>query len=310
MTGERVRGASLSACASSASAAVGTFIKVLVLTGEAPAGVCGLMDELLAAEDTDLEVIVVSGSRGSAEIPLGPRATLRLFPGESVFDLRRRIPMLAGEARWVILLEGHNKLEPGWQAGLRGRLASLPESCDVLLGHVENLTSAGVWSWASFLHTFAFHWRPDRDSAAMPSVTNIAVRGARLPARALRLGEFEFEILPGLMATAAQAPGFAVDHVQHLGWASASLAHWCNGRVTGAMMAGCLPRGSGAARRHARAVVTARLVKIESLIGAHPARHELPAGTLARVRWLALCHAAGALWGGRFGPGRAAERLV
>jgi hypothetical protein len=289
---------------------MGTLITVLVLTGEAPARICGLMDELLAAEDTDLEVIVASGSRGSAEIPLGPRATLRLFPGESVFDLRRRIPMLAGEARWVILLEGHNKLAPGWQAGLRGRLVALPEGCDMLIGHVENLTSAGVWSWASFLHTFAFHWRPDRNSAAVPSVINIAVHGARLPARRLRLGEFEFEILPELVATAVKAPGFAVDHVQHLGWASASLVHWGNGRVTGALMAGRLPGGGTAVRRHARAVVTARVVEIKSLIGAHPARHELPVGTLAGVRWLALCHAGGALWGARFGAGRAAERLV
>jgi hypothetical protein len=310
MTEVRVQGASPSASASSASAALGTFIKVLVLTGEAPARICGFVDELLAAEDTDLEVMVVSGSRGWAEIPLGPRAALRLFPGESVFDLRRRIPMLAGGARWVILLEGHNKPVAGWQAGLRKQLAALPEGCDALLGYVENLTSTGVWSWASFLHTFAFHWRPDRDRPATPSVTNIAVRGARLPARTLRLGEFEVEILPGLKATAAQAPGFALDHVQHLGWASASLNHWCNGRVTGALMASCLTRGSGVARRHARAVVTARLVEIDSFIGAHSSRHELPAGTLARVKWLALCHAAGALWGAQFGAGRAAERLV
>src|SRR5579871_918884 len=286
------------------------FIRVLVFTGEAPREMQGMMDELLGIEDEDFELVVVCNATDTGKLVFGPRASIRCFPGESIFDLRTHMAALSGEARWIVLLEGHNRVPAGWLSALRRQLALLPDSCSALVGDVDNRTSVGLWSWASFIHTFAFHWRPVPGDRAAYAIANTALRRALLPAREWRIGEFEVQILPDLMGNAVQAVGLAVDHVQHRDWIGATATHWGNGRMTGALMAARHPLGRAAVRRHAWSVAGGRMRSIKARLESDAARRDLPPGTLNRVRWLAVSHAAGALWGSLFGPGRSAERLV
>lgn len=284
-------------------------VRILIFTCDDPDAVRPIVDVLSPGLGPHCDVVIASAAQGKTPAQKNSFVTARCFPGETAFHLRARIAELSGAAEWIVILEDHNFPGPGWLDALRAEINRLPPSCSALVGSVDNKTSLSPWCWANFIHTFYAHWTPAFSGAISGVLANVAIRRSRLPSRPFTIGELEWAILPGLMTDAARAACFPVDHVQHRTLKSATVSHWCNGRVTGALIAAHVARPRRSAFKHARANLTRRIRAIESALITHPRRSELPPGTLYRVRWLALCHASGALWGSWFGWGRAAYAL-
>ncbi len=81
--------------------------------------------------------------------------------------------------------------------------------------------------------------------------------------------------------------------------------HWSNGRVTGAGMRKFTPRGMSHVYDHASSTCFHRQRLLREALRRHPLKAELPRGTAIRMQLLAVAHSLGALYGGRFGVGRA-----
>lgn len=285
-------------------------IDVVVVTGEQPAKVAAMLEDAgLPDERFALTILCGDPAPLGAGAPRGCRVFH--FAGESVFHLRRRLPAVArDDAGWVVLMEDHNALEPSWKrAVLDATGAAEATGCRLVIGAVENNTSTGFWSWAHFLHTFAFHWAPRIAEPRSPIVANIAMRRDAIGTDALELGQFETLLLPSLLAGSRLDAGFPVDHVQHRNALQSTIAHFDNGRVTGAFLADHHPKARKHALRHARHVLLSRPLAIVRILARHPHRSRVPALTPLAVVWLPACHAAGTLVGAFAGFGRAPWRL-
>lgn len=282
-------------------------VHLFMVTGDPLSKVRPVLAEL-ANLPPDVRLTVLSGCTTDPEQTDIPGATLLRFPGETPFDMRRRISELAGDPEWLLLLEDHNHLDRSWLERLRQVVASAPADVQVVLGGAENRTSTDRWSWANFLMVLGFHWTPQQIDAVEPIFFNVAFRRSLLPSHRLEAGEFEVHLLATL-AEKGMAADFAIDHVQFRRFPGVFFYHWCNGRVTGAAMRRHHRDGWQHVLRHAGRVSTTRISQLSTSMKRHPDAAALPAGTMFRVALLSACHATGALYGGLFGPGDAARHL-
>jgi hypothetical protein len=263
---------------------------------------------MLIDRPADVQLTVVSGCATDLDEPAMARVRLLRFPGETPFDLRRRLPDVVGDAEWLLLLEDHNHLDRSWLERLKDAVATAAPGVRMIRGGADNRTSTDRWSWANFLMVLGFHWTPRQADAPEAMFFNVAFRRSVLPACSLAVGEFEVRVMATL-AEESTAGDFPIDHVQFRRFPGVLLYHWCNGRVTGAAMRRHHRDGWWQVLRHARRVVGERVRLLATHVAGHPHATSLPGGTLARVAALSACHAAGALWGGLAGPGDAARHL-
>jgi hypothetical protein len=283
------------------------LINLVLVTADPLAKVADVLAALID-RPADVQLTVVSGCAADLSEPGMTGARLLRFPGETPFDLRRRLPEVVGDAEWLLLLEDHNHLDRSWLERLRQAVATAAPGVRMIRGGADNRTSTDRWSWANFLMVLGFHWTPWQADAPEAMFFNVAFRRSLLPAGPMEAGEFEVRVMARL-AEECTAGDFPIDHVQFRQFPGILLYHWCNGRVTGAAMRRHHQDGWWQVLRHARRVVGERVRLLAAHVGRHPRGASLPSGTLARVAALSACHAAGALWGGLAGAGDAARRL-
>jgi hypothetical protein len=284
-----------------------TLVHLFVVTGDPLAKINHVLHEL-ADPPPEVEVTIVSGCAITDDAQELPGIRFARYPGETPLDLRRRVPELAGDTEWVLLLEDHNHVDRAWLNRALASIAAAPVHATTVRGGAENLTSTDPWSWANFLMVLGFHWAPLQSQAHEPLFFNVALRRARLLTKCLEVGEFEIKALTALEEQPT-AGNFPIDHVQFRRVPGVFFYHWCNGRMTGAVMRQHHPDGWRHVLRHARRVAGTRIQQLTEIVRRHPSAHRLPVGTLTRVAMLSLCHAAGALFGGAFGIGDAARHL-
>lgn len=288
--------------------AAGTSVvfQVFVVSQEPVSKVQRLTEELARAPSRDFLMDVLTGAQaaGDATIP-DERVAVWHFPGESVFHLRSRIPTLAGDADWIVILEDHNLIYPGWPDDVTDALRGADPATSMLIGAATNQRSTDAWSWANFLSVLGFHWAPCIQTPLEPLSFNVAIRRDALPKGRFELGAYEALFVPRLMPGARPAPGFPVDHVQFRRFPEVIYYHWCNGRVTGAFMRQFADAGFGKVWSHAKNTSFQRQKRLRRVIRSHPGNHELPRYTCARLQLLAFAHSLGALHGGVRGTGRA-----
>jgi hypothetical protein len=285
----------------------GPTIHLFLVTADPLCKITGVLAEL-ANLPPGVRLTVLSGCVHDPEGGVIPGARVLRFPGESPFDMRRRISELAGDVDWLLLLEDHNRVHRLWLRRLRRAVATAPAEVQAIVGGADNCTSIDRWSWANFLMVLGFHWTPNQREAREPIFFNVAFRRTLLPAQRMETGEFEVRVMDSLMENWV-ASDFAIDHVQFRGVPGVFFYHWCNGRVTGAAIRRHHPDGWSHVLRHARRVGGRRIRQLATSIRRHPGSGDLPRGTLARVAVLSACHAAGAVCGGLLGPGDAARHL-
>lgn len=284
-----------------------TLVHLFVVTGDPLSKIGGILREL-ASPPPEAAVTVLSGCTITDDALKLPGIRLARFPGETPLELRRRVPELAGDAEWVLLLEDHNHVDRAWLDLALASIAAAPSDATTVRGGVDNLTSTDPWSWANFLMVLGFHWTPCQRESHEPLFFNVALRRACLHSGRLDVGEFEIKSLIALEERPA-AGDFPVDHVQFRRPPDVFFYHWCNGRVTGAAMRRHHPDGWWHVLRHARRVAGERIRQLAEVVRSHPSAERIPRGTLARVAMLSVCHAAGAVYGGAFGRGDAARHL-
>jgi hypothetical protein len=282
-------------------------VHFIVVTGDPLAKLAPVLRELVN-RPSEAEVTVLSGCAVTDDELTVPGIRLLRFPGETPFDLRRRVPEVAGDVEWVLLLEDHNHVDRAWLGRALASIAAAPKDATTVRGGADNLTSTDPWSWANFLMVLGFHWTPLQSEAVEPLFFNVALRRARLLGNRLDVGEFEVKTL-ALLEEQPAAGDFPVDHVQFRRTPGVFFYHWCNGRVTGSAMRRHHPDGWWHVLRHAKRIVCKRTRQLGDVVRRHPAANRLPAGTLSRVAILSFCHAAGAIYGGIFGVGNAARHL-
>lgn len=284
-------------------------VHLILVTGDPLQKLEPVFASLRGQVAADIRTTVVSGNVDHLDEPNPEGVDVVRFPGESTVQMRQRIPVLAGDAEWILLLEDHNHLHATWIAELRRALDLAPPEVCAVIGGADNRTSTDAWSWANFLNVLGFYWAPIQGRPAEPMFFNVAFRRSILPERSYALGEFEVAVTEQLFAGATSTHPFPIDHVQFRRFPGVLTFHWWNGRLTGAMMREQTTGGFAHVVRHAVRVAGDRAGRLARIIRGHPGAARLPAGTVARVRLLALTHAAGALAGGLFGPGRSAWKL-
>ena len=151
----------------------------------------------------------------------------------------------------------------------------------------------------------AFQWHPLIKDPPIATGFNNAYRRILLPDEDFALGECETDFAAKFMANPVASTAFPLDHSRPRRCLEAIYLHWCNGRLTGSFIARRAEGGYGKTLKHARHTAFRRVNRIVKLCAGHPLARELPKGSMRRVRILAAAHAAGAVFGGLFGAGRA-----
>jgi hypothetical protein len=282
------------------------FFEVFIVTGEPVEKVLPVARELGKSRFKSFSTHVISGA---AEI--GDRAQIDQavkvshYPGESVFHLRSRIPALADDCEWIVILEDHNIIDASWPGLVQAALDRCEPDVSALIGSATNTRSTDNWSWANFLCVLGFHWAPEIRTPLEPLGFNVALRRSLLGRDVLALGQYEYEIVPQVMQAARPDPSFPVDHMQFRRFPEVAYYHWCNGKVTGAGMREFAAEGMGHVYDHAHNTTFRRQRLLRQVLKRHPLRAQLPRGTALRTQLLAVAHSLGAIYGGWFGPGKA-----
>ena len=249
---------------------------------------------------------VLCGESEKEDFPPFAATELRVFPGESVFQLRAKLPTVLKEAAWISILEDHALPMPGWLDGIVRAIETTAPDVLVLTGTAANATSTSTWSWANFLFNFWAHWHPSADVELTGTVTTTVFRRDLVGARPLNIYRFEDFIL-GMRGPVIN--DFPVNHTQFTTWWEATAHVFDNGRVAGSAIRRNSLSPSRTLASAVSRVLGVRNTEIATRLRDHPSVSELPPGTLARIRWIGWCHSAGAIFGALFGGGRAHKRL-
>ncbi len=287
-----------------------TKITVCFAGNEGIAKVRGMLDSITQQWVEGMRICYLTGIEQDSGSYPHPAVEIAHHPGENIFQLRTRLPKVAGDCDWVVLLEDHNTIGPGWVQGILEAIASAEDDTKILIGQATNVETTSPWSWASFLTSSGFHWYPTADRPVLPTLYNCAVRRAVLGTERWATGEYEFNILAEIALKAQAAPSMVLDHRQHHTMLSAIEHHWHNGRAAGALLAELkLPGQKPRYYTHVRNVLTQRWPALRDILLTHPKKNLYPSSTAAKVRVLVWAHIAAALWGGWFGGGRSFWRL-
>jgi hypothetical protein len=253
-----------------------------------------------------LVMTVLSGKADDEPFPDVRGLDLIVIPGQSVFELRARLPEFMKESAWVISIEDHSVPTEEWLDGLLATLAAAPSTCLAVTGTAANLTSIAPWAWANFLFNFYRHWHPAAAPELGGTVATTAFRRDLAGRRPFAIHAFESRVLGRSMPV---SNAFPVNHTQHTRFIEATLHVIDNGLVYGASLRRTHLRPRSALFHSVRHVLGGRMRDIAEVLAAHPRRAELPPGTLARIRWIAWCHSFGTVMGALVGSGRAHLRL-
>jgi hypothetical protein len=249
---------------------------------------------------------VLCGAEDKEAFPHFAGTELQVFPGESVFELRARLPTILKEAEWVAVLEDHATPMPGWLVGIMRAIQRTTLETLIFSGTAANETSTSPWSWANFLFNFWQHWHPSAADQLNGTVATTVFRRDLVGSRPLRIYQFENFIL-GQRGPVVN--DFPVNHFQATTCWQATCHVFDNGRVAGSAIRRNSLSPSSTLKSMVRWVSGGRNREIAMVLREHPRFRELPPATLMRVRWIAWCHSAGAIFGALFGGGRAHKRL-
>ncbi len=282
----------------------------MVFSGENPKKCYPLARVLANDVDHDTRVLILCAGESEPVIEdFGEFIEFHQYSGYSSVDVRALVNEFKGNAEWIVFLEDHISIDPGWLQALTTVLRQTAKETSCVIGSVVNLTSTQKWSWANFLNVQAFHWHPNLVEPVRSIGFNVAFRRHPLPDRELKPGQFEVVGVPVMLKNAVGSTAFPMDHVQVRYFPSVVHYHFCNGRVSGAAIRDFHPDGVRHVFRHATYNVGKRSREVKNIIRNHPDYKKLPAGTCLRVFVLALSHSCGAVIGGLFGPGQAARKL-
>ena len=280
--------------------------EVFIVTSEPVEKVLPITGKLENSEFRTFATHVISGAPEIGDLKrIDKSIRVSHFPGESVFHLRSRIPALARNCEWIVILEDHNLVDNSWPGLVKSALDRCDPGVAVIIGAATNTRSTDKWSWANFLCVLGFHWAPEIQTPLEPLGFNVALKRAMLGQKRFALGQYESEIVPLAMKSAQPDPSFPVDHMQFRCFPEVVYYHWCNGRVTGAGMRKFTPGRMSHVYDHANNTCFRRQRLLREILQRHPLKGELPRGTTMRMQLLAVAHSLGALFGGWFGVGRA-----
>ncbi|CAN5252554.1 hypothetical protein BH10PSE9_BH10PSE9_03630 [soil metagenome] len=258
-------------------------------------------------------ITILDGSdeAASADSMLEPgRVELASFPGNSAYQLHAHLPSVAKDARWIILVEDHNRIPAEWLPAIHAVIDRPHHETDAYVGTTSNLLSTNFGSWGNFLMVFAYHWHPIQEPRiGLPTISNVVFSRDRLPPRDFEFGEFESRFLPEVSAAAPILNEICIDHEQPFGLVGATANQFHNARTAGSRsrMSRLGPvRGLKTGWKHH---VMGRVRTMKPVIDSHPRRHELPRFTFLFLYWLTFATAVGFATGLWFGHGRSPWKL-
>ncbi len=281
-------------------------LHIVIVSGDPWSKSRASIDRLAPRLTGRMRLTLVCGQADTAPFPEHPRMTQSLFPGESIFQLRTRLPTLLVESGWVAVLEDHSVPTDSWLDAVMTAIAEADADTLAFTGTAVNLDSTSPWSWANFLFNFYQHWNPTEADRLTGTVATTLFRRDIVGARPIPLFHFEEFLLGRQMIVRND---MAVNHVQHTTFWEATTHVIDNGMVYGASIRRNAPSPRRASIDSVRWVLGGRMRDMAGVLARHPARGVLPAGTLLRLRWIAWCHSLGVVKGILFGGGRAHVRL-
>jgi hypothetical protein len=281
-------------------------LHILIVSGDPWSKARRSIDQLAPRLTERMKLTLVCGQADAAPLPDHPRITLALFPGESIFQLRTRLPTLFAESAWIAVLEDHSVPTDGWLDAVMAAIDAADDETLAFTGMALNLDSTSPWSWANFLFNFYQHWSPGEAERLTGTVATALFRRDIVGVRPLPLFHFEEFLLGRLMVVRHD---MTVNHIQHTtGW-EATIHVIDNGMVYGASLRRNSPAPRKALIESVGWVVGGRMKHMAEVLARHPAHDHLPRGTRLRLRWIAWCHSLGVVKGALLGGGRAHIRL-
>ena len=249
---------------------------------------------------------VLSGQEDARAFPVRDDLELVVIPGQSVFQLRAKLPGLMKEAAWVVSIEDHSVPTEEWLDGLLAAIAAAPPRQLAITGTAANLDSTAPWHWANFLFNFYLHWHPSSAPELTGTVATTVFRRDIVGTRNFPIFEYERFVLGRPMPV---SNAFPINHIQRTSFWEASTHVFDNGLVFGSSLRRHSDNPRVAIMESVRWVLGGRMRDIAEVLARHPRAQELPPGTVGRVRWVAWCHSLGVVIGALFGGGRAHLRL-
>lgn len=249
---------------------------------------------------------VVTGKEDARPFPAQDGLELVVIPGQSVFQLRARLPALMKEAGWIVSIEDHSVPTEEWLDGILAAIADAPPEQLAITGTAANLDSTEPWHWANFLFNFYRHWHPASAPELTGTVATTVFRRDIVGTRAFGIYEYERFVLGRPMAV---SNAFPINHIQRTSLWEASIHVLDNGLVFGSSLRRRADNPRVAVMESVRWVLGDRMRDIAEVLARHPRAQDLPPGTVGRIRWVAWCHSLGVVIGALFGGGRAHLRL-
>jgi hypothetical protein len=207
-------------------------LQIVFVTTGGLATIADAAANLLSGLDERHRMSILDGLEAQDDHPLlrHPAVERHAYPGASVFELRRKLPLIAADTEWIALLEDHNVAPAGWLVAADRAMAEAGPLTTALIGPLANLTSVSPWCWANFLGNFAPNWHPISGHAG-PLIANLVFRRDLLPDWELPFGAFETVLLPKLARQARVVNDMWADHVQHRSFITATSSNAHNARV-------------------------------------------------------------------------------
>ncbi|KAF0125152.1 MAG: hypothetical protein FD152_2838 [Xanthobacteraceae bacterium] len=249
---------------------------------------------------------IVSGQEDPRPFPVQEGLELVVIPGQSVFQLRAKLPGLMKEAAWIVSIEDHSVPTEEWLDGVLAAIAVVPPEQLAITGTAANLDSTAPWDWANFLFNFYRHWHPSDAPELTGTVATTVFRRDIVGTRSFRIHEYEQFVLGRPMAV---SNAFPINHIQRTSLWEASIHVLDNGLVFGSSLRRHSDSPRVAVMESVRWTLGGRMREIAEVLARHPRAAELPPGTVRRIRWVAWCHSLGVVTGALFGGGRAHLRL-
>jgi hypothetical protein len=281
-------------------------LHILIVSGDPWSKSHRSIDQLAPRLTGRMQLTLVCGQADTEPFPDHPQIALALFPGESIFQLRTRLPTLFAESAWIAVLEDHSVPTDGWLDAVMAAIDTADDDTLAFTGTALNLDSTAPWSWANFLFNFYQHWSPGEAERLSGTVATALFRRDIVGVRPLPLFHFEEFLLGRQMAVRHD---MAVNHIQHTTFWEATTHVIDNGMVYGASIRRNSPAPRKAFVDSVRWVLGGRMRDLAGVLARHPDRSALPRGTLLRLRWIAWCHSLGVVKGVLLGGGRAHIRL-
>ncbi len=125
-------------------------LHIVIVSGEGWSKASTGLETLAPQLGRRLFLTLLCGEEDTRLLPDYPGTEVLTFPGESVFQLRARLPTILRESVWVSVLEDHVVPMEGWLAAVQRTIAEASPDTMAFTGVVANETSTSPWGWANF----------------------------------------------------------------------------------------------------------------------------------------------------------------